>query len=94
MENGSQRWTSMLYLFLAGGVAGVSAGLLLAPQSGKATRETMRRKLHETGTYARGIKARVARQTEGIRERAARGLSTVAGRISPGNGHDRPAATA
>ncbi len=92
--NGSHRWTSMLYLFLAGGVAGVSAGLLLAPQSGKATRDTMRRKLHETGDYARGLKDRVARQTDGIRERAARGLTTVAGKISRGNGHDRPAARA
>ncbi len=90
MENGTRRWSSLLYLFLAGGVAGVSAGLLLAPQSGKATRDTMRRKLDDTRTYARGLRERVTRQSEGLRERAARGLTTVAGKIAP-NGQERAA---
>ena len=83
MENGNSRWTSALYLFLAGGVAGVGAGLLLAPQSGKATRETMRRKLHETGEFARGLRDKVARQGDEIREGAARRLTKMASAITP-----------
>lgn len=92
--NGTRHWSSLAYLFLAGSVAGVSAGLLLAPQSGKATREAMRRKLQETGTYARSLKDRVTHKSAGLRERAARGLSTAAVKISPANGQHHPSASA
>jgi gas vesicle protein len=94
MENGTRHWSSLVYLFLAGSAAGVSAGLLLAPQSGKATREAMRRKLQSSGTYARHLRERVTHQSAGIRERAARSLSSAAARISPTNGQAHPAASA
>ena len=83
MENGTSRWTSLLYLFLAGGVAGAGAGLLLAPQSGRATREAMRRKLHETGTFTRDLRDRVVRKGDGLREQAASRLNKVAAALAP-----------
>lgn len=40
-------YSTRMLCFLDGGLAGVTATLLLAPQSGKATREVMRRTLRE-----------------------------------------------
>ncbi len=84
MENGRSHGMSMLYLFLIGGVVGAGAGLLLAPQSGTATRDAMRRRLRDTGTFARNIRDRVTRRGDGFRERAAQSLTKVATAISPG----------
>ncbi len=87
MENGRSHWTSMLYFFLAGGLAGAGAGLLLAPQSGKATREGMRRKLHDTAESARALRDRVARQGDEIREQAAHRLAEMAAALAPAGPH-------
>ena len=38
-------YSTRMFCFLAGGLAGATVALLLAPQSGKATREVMRRTL-------------------------------------------------
>ena len=78
--------TCLLY-FLAGGVAGISAGLLLAPKSGKATREAMRSKLRETADSARDCTDRVVRQGEQVREEAARRVVAAASALA-GNGTD------
>jgi gas vesicle protein len=78
--------TCLLY-FLAGGVAGVSAGLLLAPKSGKVTREAMRSKLRETADTTRDLKDRVVRQGEQVREEAARRVGAAASALA-GNGTD------
>lgn len=59
----------MLY-FLAGGVTGASVALLLAPQSGRATRELMRSKLNETASSARGLKDELVRRGQEIRVEA------------------------
>jgi gas vesicle protein len=45
--------------FLAGGIAGAAAALLLAPQSGKVTRQLMGRKLNDTAASARELKGRM-----------------------------------
>ena len=84
MENHAQHWTSSLYFFLAGGLAGAAAGLLLAPRSGKLTREIMGRKVHETVESARELGARAARESEDLRHRAAEGLSKMAAAVAPG----------
>jgi gas vesicle protein len=76
--------------FLAGGLAGASLGLLLAPQSGQATREAIRRKLRETDDSARGFKDRIVRRGEGIRDEAARRVNAAASALA-GNGADEVA---
>ena len=66
---GTWRLDWMLY-FLAGGVTGASLALLLAPQSGRATREMMRRRLSETAGSARDLKDQVIRRGQKIRDQA------------------------
>jgi gas vesicle protein len=61
---------SWMLFFLAGGVTGASLALLLAPQSGEATREMMRRKLTDTAASARDLKDQVIRRGQGIRDEA------------------------
>lgn len=56
-----------LSCFLAGGIAGASVALLLAPQSGEVTRQVMRRKLRDTAGSVRDLKARMVRGREPIR---------------------------
>jgi gas vesicle protein len=73
--------------FLAGGFAGASVALLLAPRSGKATREAMRHKLRETDGSARGFKNRILRRGEEIRHEAARRVGAAASALA-GNGAD------
>jgi gas vesicle protein len=52
-------YSALTLSFLAGGIAGATAALLLAPQSGKATREIMGRKLNDAADSARDLKGRV-----------------------------------
>jgi gas vesicle protein len=53
-------YSALTFSFLAGGLAGATVALLLAPQSGKVTRQIMRRKLNDTADSARDLKGRVA----------------------------------
>jgi gas vesicle protein len=82
---------SLFLLFLAGGIAGASAALLLAPQSGRATRGRMRQKLQEGGEYARRLRDRTWHQGDGLRERAAKRLKKAAEAIAPRDGHSEAA---
>ena len=52
-------YSALTFSFLAGGIAGATAALLLAPQSGKVTRETMGRKLNDAAESARELKGRM-----------------------------------
>ena len=52
-------YSALTFSFLAGGLAGATVALLLAPQSGKVTRQIMRRKLNETADSARDLKGRM-----------------------------------
>ena len=52
-------YSTLTFSFLAGGIAGAAVALLLAPKSGKATRETMGRKLNGAADSARELKGRM-----------------------------------
>jgi gas vesicle protein len=55
----SASYPALTFSFLAGGIAGATVALLLAPQSGKATRQIVRRKLDDTADSARDLKGRM-----------------------------------
>ncbi len=52
-------YSAMTFYFLAGGLAGAAVALLLAPQSGKATRQIMRRTMNDAAESARSMKGRM-----------------------------------
>jgi gas vesicle protein len=52
-------FSALTFSFLAGGIAGATAALLLAPQSGRVTREIMGRKLNDSADSARELKGRM-----------------------------------
>lgn len=61
---------SLMFYFLAGGVAGASVALLLAPQSGRATREMMRRNVSDATGSARELKDQLIRRGQDFRDEA------------------------
>ena len=85
--NDRTMYSTWLFYFLAGGLAAASVALLLAPQSGQATRDAMRRRLRETDDSARVLKNRVVRRGEEIRDEAARRVGAAASALA-GNGAD------
>ena len=52
-------YSALTFSFLAGGIAGATVALLLAPHSGKVTREIMGRKLNDAADSARDLKGRM-----------------------------------
>jgi gas vesicle protein len=88
--NDRTMYSTWMLCFLAGGLAGASAALLLAPQSGKATRDAMGRKLRATADSARELKDQVVRRGEQVRDEAVRRVGAAAAAIS-GNGADEVA---
>jgi gas vesicle protein len=80
-------YSTWMLCFLVGGLAGASVAVLMAPQSGKATREGVRRRLRETADSARGLKDRIVRQGEEVRGEAARRMRAAASALA-GNGED------
>ena len=73
MDNRTPQCTSpftWMFYFLAGGVTGASVALLMAPRSGRDTREMMRSKLTETAGSARDFKDQVVRRGQEIRAEA------------------------
>jgi gas vesicle protein len=74
--------------FLAGGIAGAAAGLLLASRSGRATRERMARKMSGTFDSGRQRKNRVL-QTGGVLwGEAAHSVEDAASALSDGDRHE------
>lgn len=59
MNERTEYWT-LLCTFLAGGLAGATAALLLAPQSGRDTRGRMGRRLRRAARAAREMRDRLA----------------------------------
>ena len=55
----SATYSALTFSFLAGGIAGATVALLLAPQAGKVTRQIMGRKLNDAADSARELKGRV-----------------------------------
>ena len=52
-------YSGLTFSFLAGSLAGAAVALLLAPQTGKDTREMMERKFNDTADSAKAIKGRM-----------------------------------
>ena len=73
--------------FLAGGIAGAAAALVLAPQSGRATHDRMARKMAEAADSARATKARILQRGAEIRREAEHRVSAAASTLSRGDGH-------
>jgi gas vesicle protein len=63
-------YSALTLSFLAGGITGATVALLLAPQSGKVTRDLLGRKLNETADSARELKGRAIRRGQELREEA------------------------
>ena len=80
-------YSALTFSFLAGGIAGATVALLLAPQSGKVTREIMGRKLTDAAGSARDLKDRAIRRGQELREEATHRVegaaSALAGKAGP-----------
>ena len=80
-------YSALAFSFLAGGIAGATVALLLAPQSGDVTRQIMRRKLDDTVDSARELKDRAVRRGQELRAEATHRVegaaSALAGKASP-----------
>ena len=80
-------YSALTFSFLAGGITGAAVALLLAPRSGKATREIMGRKLNDAADSARELKDRAIRRGQEIREEATYRVegaaSALAGKAGP-----------
>ena len=70
------------FWFLAGGIAGAGIGLLLAPQSGRATRQLMVRTMNGGADSARELRDRVVSRSEEIWEEAAQRVGDAASALS------------
>jgi gas vesicle protein len=68
----NQAQSSFLY-FLLGGVAGATAALLLAPDSGSATRSRLAQKVRDGADGARDLRERVLRQGGRVVDAASEG---------------------
>jgi gas vesicle protein len=77
-------YSTSMFCFLAGGVVGAGVALLLAPQAGNVTRETMRRKLRTTADSARDVRDRVVRRGEEIQEEATHRVEAAASALAGG----------
>ena len=84
--------------FLAGGIAGAGIALLLAPQSGKATRQMMVRKVSGSADSVRSFGDRMVTRGEEIWDETAHRVGNAAAALSgtlerePGKGSEaRPA---
>ncbi len=82
-------YLSTTFWFLAGGIAGAGISLLLAPQSGKATRQMMARKLSGGADAVRSLKDRVVTRGEEIWDETAHRVGDAASALS-GNGDRKP----
>jgi gas vesicle protein len=81
MNEGSS-YLSTTFWFLAGGIAGAGISLLLAPQSGKATRQMMSRKLNGGADSARELRDRVVARGEAIWDEASQRMGDAASALS------------
>jgi gas vesicle protein len=83
--NDRTTYSTWMLSFLAGGLAGASIALLLAPQSGQATRNSMRRKLRDTADSAQALKDQIVRRGAALNDEATRRVSAAASALA-GNG--------
>ncbi len=92
MDDQTPGWApfSSMFYFLAGGVTGASLALLLAPQSGSATRERIRRNLSDTAGSARNLKDQLLRRGERIRDEARHRVDNAVSALSGDAGGKLP----
>ena len=86
-------WTSPLgwmLAFLAGGLTGAAVALLLAPQSGRATRQMMRRKVNDTAGSARDLEAQLIRRGRAMRTEARHRMDDALSALAGDGGATRP----
>lgn len=81
---------SLMFCFLAGGVAGASVALLLAPQSGSVTRERMRREMSDTAGSAREFKDLLIRRGQKVRDEARHRVDGAVSALSGDGGAKLP----
>jgi hypothetical protein len=81
---------SLMFCFLAGGITGASVALLLAPQSGQATRERMRREIGDTADSARELKDRLIRRGQKVRDEARRRAESAVSALGGDEGSELP----
>jgi gas vesicle protein len=81
---------SLMLYFLAGGVTGASVALLLAPQSGRATRQMMRRNVSDAAGSARDLKDQVIRRGQSIRDEARHRVDEAVSALSGDGGANLP----
>jgi len=81
---------SLMLCFVAGGVAGASVALLLAPQSGTGTREGKRRELNDRAGSAREFKDQLVRRGQRVRDQAKRRVDGAASALSGDGGAKLP----
>jgi gas vesicle protein len=75
-------YLSSVACFLAGGIAGAGLSLLLAPRSGKDTRQLLASRLKEGADSARSLRDRAVTRGEEAWDEAAFRLRTAASAIS------------
>jgi gas vesicle protein len=86
--NDRMPYVTPIVSFLAGGIAGATAGFLLASRSGRATRERMARKMGDATDSVRQRKDRVL-QTGGVLwGEAAHSVEDTASALSGGDRHE------
>ena len=92
--NDRMPYATSIVCFVAGGIAGAVAALLLAPQSGRNTRDAMNRKMGDTADSAREMvdsarqmKDRVVQKGGEIWGEAAHRVSGAATALSGADGH-------
>jgi gas vesicle protein len=88
-------YLSSIVAFLAGGIAGAGVSLLLAPQSGKATRQSMASRLKGSTDSVRQLRDRVVTRGGEAWDEAALRVRDAASALSgterkEGNGTDTP----
>jgi gas vesicle protein len=75
-------YSALTVSFLAGGIAGATVAFLLAPQSGKVTRQIMRRRLNDTADSARELKERALRRGQELRDEATHRVEAAASALA------------
>ena len=79
----------LLLCFVAGSVAGASAALLLAPHSGRATREMVRRKVRDTAGSTRWLKDQVIERDRQVRDEATQRVDDAVSALAGNGGTER-----
>ena len=75
-------YLSSMFCFLAGGFAGAGLSLLLAPRSGRATRQIVASKLSESADSVRELRDRVVTRGEQAWDEAAHRMAEAGSAIS------------